>query len=351
MALEDASSCYDIATKGSYFELLEESNYELYRAHKKLNNNNESFLHLEEYIRIKDSLNFNPQTLQSDAAKYQLAAEEAQLKQQIAEERAQLEFEEGQKTRQQLISTLIVAVIVLISFFVSIYYLSRNTKLNKSLSVQRQRISEELKVKESLLSEIHHRVKNNLQVISSMLSLQNQYIEDVSLKKVIEDCKSRILSMSLIHESLYRKKDFKEALFSSYIEDLLAKLIKAYGTDETKVQLVMNLEPIKLSLDDSIPCGLIINEIISNSLKHAFPKGKEGVIRMELKQVDNIISLIISDNGIGGSEGNDLKSQDSFGFDLIETLASQLEADMEVDSTTGFTYHLKWESRLKRNNN
>src|SRR5690606_14155077 len=144
--------------------------------------------------------------------------------------------------------------------FVTIYYLLKNRKLNKSLNIQSAQLSEDLKVKESLISEIHHRVKNNLQVINSMLSLQNQYVNDDSLKKIIEDCKARIISMSLIHESLYRKKDFKEAFFSNYIKELLPRLISTYGTDQNKIHLNMDIEPIKLSLDDSLPCGLLINE-------------------------------------------------------------------------------------------
>ena len=346
-ALKSAQKCYDIAFKNSYYELLEEANFELYKIHKKLNNQSKSYLHLEEYVKIKDSLNFNPYALQSDAMKYQLAAEEAQLKQQIAEERAQIQAENGEETRKQLVIALIISTITLISFFVSIYYLSKNRKLNKSLSLQREQISEELKVKASLLSEIHHRVKNNLQVISSMLSLQTQYIADNSLKKIIEDCKGRITSMSLIHESLYRKQDFKDALFSSYIEELLPRLVDTYGTDESKVQLMMDLEPIKLSLDDSIPCGLIINEIISNSLKHAFPKGREGIIRIELKQKEESVYLTISDDGIGLKEDKTFKGNESFGFLLIETLANQLEAEIAISTLSGFSYHLKWENKAE----
>jgi two-component sensor histidine kinase len=249
--------------------------------------------------------------------KYQLAAEEAKWNQELAEERAQVQALKSEQTRRQLLVTIGIAILTLISLLVAIYYLYRNNRLNKKLSHQREIISEELKLKEALLSEIHHRVKNNLQVVSSMLSLQTQYLSDNTLKQIIEDSKGRINSMSLIHESLYRKNDFKEALFSSYIENLIPRLIETYGTDENRIQLVMDLEPIKLSLDDSIPCGLIINEIVSNSLKHGFPNGKQGTISIELKQKEKLVFLTISDDGVGLEEGKTFSSNDSFGFLLI----------------------------------
>ena len=342
-ALKSAQKSYDIAQENAYYELLEESNFFLYKIHKALNNQSKSFSHLEQYITVKDSLNFNPYALQSDAMKYHLAAEEAQLQQKLAEERAQMQAVKGEVVKKQLLGALIIGGIALISLLVSIYYLLRNKKLNKRLSLQRKQISQELKVKASLLSEIHHRVKNNLQVISSILSLQDQYIADESLKKIIEDCKGRISSMSLIHESLYRKQDFNEALFNQYIEELIPQLVNTYGIDEGKVELIMELEPIKLSLDESMPCGLIINEIITNSLKHAFPEGKEGKIKIELKQEKDSIILSLSDDGVGLKEGKAFIGEKSFGFLLIETLASQLEAEMEVCGLDGLSDQLKWE--------
>jgi two-component sensor histidine kinase len=341
-ALESALKCYEIAVDNSYNKLLEESNYELYRIYKKLNEPTKSFQHLEQYVNIKDSLNFNPYVLQSEAMKYQLAAEEAQLYREIAEERAKLEHQRGEKTEQQLINTIVIAILISISLLVAIYYLLKNRKLNKNLNLQSELLSEDLKVKESLLSEVHHRVKNNLQVINSMLSLQNQYVSDESLNKIIDDCKGRIISMSLIHESLYRKQDFKEALFSNYIQELLPRLISTYGADPGKIHLSMDIEPIKLSLDDSVPCGLLLNEIVSNSLKHAFPQEQEGNIRIELKQIENEVHLTVADDGVGLKKGKLFRTEDSFGFLLIETLANQLGADLTINTLNGFTYHIKW---------
>lgn len=343
-ALGSALKSYGIAVENSYNKLLEEANFELYRIYKMLDQQEKSYQHLEQYVEIKNSLNFNPYALQSEAMKYQLEAEEAVLMRQLAEERAHVQFEKGEKTKQQLIFTILIAILILISLFITSYYLLKNRKLNKNLNIQSAQLSEDLKVKESLLSEIHHRVKNNLQVINSMLSLQAQYVSEESLKMIIEDCKCRIISMSLIHESLYRKQDLKEAIFSNYIKELLPKLISTYGTDPNKIHLIMDIEPITLSLDDSLPCGLIINEIVSNSLKHAFPEGKEGHIRIELKQIKEEVQLSIDDDGVGLLEGQSFTADDSFGFLLIEILSNQLSAELTINTQNGFSYQLKWKN-------
>jgi two-component sensor histidine kinase len=343
-ALKSIKTADKISTENNYNSLADEINFELYKIYKELKNPSKSFFHLEKYVHIKDSLQFKPLALQSDAMNYQLAAEEAKWNQKLAEKRAKAEAIEGDQTKRQLFVTIAIAIFTLISLLVAIYFLIRNKRLNKKLSHQREIIGQELKQKEALLNEIHHRVKNNLQVVSSMLSLQTQYLSDNSLKQIIEDSKGRINSMSLIHESLYRKDDFKEAIFSSYIQNLIPRLVETYGTDESKIQLIMNLEPIKLSLDDSIPCGLIINEIVSNSLKHGFPNGKQGTISIELKQKEKLVFLTISDDGVGLEEGKTFSSNDSFGFLLIESLASQLEAEIKIDSKGGFRYSLAWEN-------
>lgn len=341
-ALESAANCRQLAKENDYFVLLRESNLELYKINKKLNKQKESFIYLEKYVKLKDSLNFDPSTLQSKAMQYQLAAEEAELKLQLSEERAKLEVERGEKTKQRLYYSIIISTLILISLLVTAFYLYKNRKLNRKLSRQGELLEEDLKVKDSLLSEIHHRVKNNLQVIKSMLSLQNQFISDESVRKVIDECNGRIVSMSLIHENLYRKQDFQEAEFNNYIKELVPRLVDTYGTDPDQIQLEMDIEPIKLSLDDSVPCGLLLNEIISNALKHGFPNGKTGSIKIALKQVEDEVHLSIKDDGVGLKEGMSFESNDSFGFLLIETMASQLGAEMNIQTLNGFEYEIKW---------
>jgi two-component sensor histidine kinase len=344
-ALTSAKISHEIATENSLREQLVEVNFILYKIYKKLNDESNSYSSLEEYIKLNDSLDFNPLELQGDAMNFQIAAEEAQLKQQIAEDLAEIQLLKKEELKRLFLLAAIVAIIALVLLMISFYFHSRNTKLNKNLALKREQLAEELKLKEALLSEIHHRVKNNLQVISSMLSLQNQYIPDEAMKKIINDCRGRISSMSLIHESLYRKKDYKEVLFSTYIEELIPRLVHTYGVDKNKVNLIMDLEPIQLSIDDSIPCGLIINEITSNSLKHGFSNIENGEISIHLSQKRKSIHLSISDNGVGLKTENGFKSNKSFGFLLIETLAKQLEAELIINTLNGFSYQLKWENK------
>lgn len=308
---------------------------------------NSSYKYLKENIILKDSLDIDPNFLKNYAILHQFKIEEAQFNLMLSGEREKMQSELNKKQQRQLFIAILIAIASVISLFFTIIMLIRNKKLTKEIEVKKTHIKEELVVKESLLSEIHHRVKNNLQVISSMLSLQTQYIEDEDLQKIISDCQGRINSMSLIHESLYKKIDSKEALFSTYIRNLIPKLIDTYHIDESKVKLIMDLEPIQLSLDESIPSGLIINEIVSNSLKHAFPEGKNGTISIGLKRNGQIIELQIADNGVGLKDHLNFEKPESFGFLLIETLANQLEAEVTVNSTDKMEYLFRWSSPQK----
>ena len=185
-----------------------------------------------------------------------------------------------------------------------------------------------------------------MQIISSMLSIQSQYIDDERVENIFRESRSRIMSMSLIHESLYKREDLDNALFSTYVKELIPQLVETYHVDESKVHLYMKINDLELSLDDSIPCGLIINEIISNSLKHAFPNGKEGNISIEMFKEDNgTIHLKIADDGIGFPEGVVPKNQDTFGFLLLYSLVEQLEAEIEVHNKEGVSFHVFWKPK------
>jgi two-component sensor histidine kinase len=209
-------------------------------------------------------------------------------------------------------------------------------------------IEHELDTKKALLKEIHHRVKNNLQIISSMLSIQAQYIDDSRFDDIINECKSRIVSMSLIHESLYKKEDEERSLFSNYIKELLPVLIETYHIDKSKVELNMDIADFELSLDDSVPCGLMINEIISNSLKHAFPEGRNGKIDLKMFKHGTEMVLQIADNGVGLKKQIDPEKQDSFGFLLIYTLAHQLEARINVLNNEGVSIDVRWQTKADK---
>lgn len=209
-----------------------------------------------------------------------------------------------------------------------------------------EQISSSLKEKEMLLREIHHRVKNNMQVISSLLSLQSEQIKDKNYLEMFKDSKNRVLSMSLVHENLYQSKDLAKIDFNAYIKDLANNLLQSYGMTG-KIAFNINVDEVSLGVDSAIPCGLIINELITNSLKHAFPNGREGEIKIIiLKTNENEMELIVGDNGVGMPEGIDFRKTESLGLHLVTMLAeNQLNGTINLNRNKGTEFKIEFKSR------
>ncbi|HED06480.1 MAG TPA: PAS domain S-box protein, partial [Ignavibacteria bacterium] len=210
-----------------------------------------------------------------------------------------------------------------------------NKELRKEI-IERKKAEELIKTslqeKVVLLREIHHRVKNNLQVISSLLNLQSTYIEDPKSLEIFRESQTRVKTMALIHEKLYRSKDLNKIEFAEYIRTLVNDLFTSYNTDASKIHLKSKIEGIFLGVDTAILCGLIINELISNSLKHAFPNGKKGEIFIGLsKDAGNRFILIVKDNGIGFPKEIDFRNTESLGLQLVTTLTDQLGGTVELN--------------------
>lgn len=192
-----------------------------------------------------------------------------------------------------------------------------------------------LKEKEVLLKEVHHRVKNNLQVISSILNLQSSYVKDDNTLHILRESQNRIKSMSFIHESLYQTKNFSSVNFSEYIINLSKNLVHSYQVYGDFVELDYQVGNIRLNLDQSIPCGLIVNELVSNALKYAFGEGQKGIIRVELQEEEGQITLMVSDDGKGLPEGFDYNTTETLGLQLVLTLTEQLDGMLQLDSSPG----------------
>ncbi|MBG1265743.1 PAS domain S-box protein [Nostoc sp. WHI] len=200
-----------------------------------------------------------------------------------------------------------------------------------------EQIQASLLEKEVLLKEIYHRVKNNLQVISSLLNLQSAYIKDKYDLAIFQKSQQRIASMALIHEKLYQSQDLARINFGEYVRDLVASLFTAYEVNEDAIALTINVDDhIFLGLDTAIPCSLIINELVSNSLKYAFPAGKNGTICIEIKEkFDSNLTLRVTDNGIGLPTNFELKKITSLGWQLVDALTQQLAGNITIKGAVG----------------
>ncbi|HLH00607.1 MAG TPA: histidine kinase dimerization/phosphoacceptor domain -containing protein [Bryobacteraceae bacterium] len=207
--------------------------------------------------------------------------------------------------------------------------------------INEERIRASLREKEALLKEIHHRVKNNLQVVSSLLGLQSRAVADPEMRKMFQESQDRIHSMALLHESLYQSHNLSEINFPEYIRQLAAHLFNSYGVAAERIHLQTDLDQLSLHLDAAVPCGLIINELLSNSLKYAFPDGRQGRIRIELRGLSGgQTRLVVADNGIGLRADVDWVNARSLGLRLVRTLAQQLGAELEVNTSQGMEVRL-----------
>lgn len=211
-------------------------------------------------------------------------------------------------------------------------------------------IKASLTEKEVLLKEIHHRVKNNLQITSSLLRLQSDYIKDEHVKNLFAEGQNRILSMALIHEKLYQSSDLSKIKLLDYIEGLSQLLFRSYGVDADKIKLHITGDPAFLTVDTAIPCGLMINELLSNCLKHAFLGREGGEIQINVKEdVNKVVSLTIIDNGIGFPAGFDFEKNTSLGLQLVRSLAKQLNGEIEIKTAGGVEFKISFaEDAIKK---
>lgn len=205
-----------------------------------------------------------------------------------------------------------------------------------------------LEEKVVLLKEIHHRVKNNMQIVSSLLRLQSRYLRNEEAQKVFQNSQNRIKTMALIHERLYRSRDFSRIDFARYVEDLAANLYHCYGANAEAIPLKICGQEIFLGMDKAIPCGLIVNELVSNSLKHAFPGREKGEIQIALTAEADKITLKINDNGAGLPPHVDPEKPESFGLELVTALVEQLDGTMELGNNGGAEFRITFPERQQK---
>lgn len=205
-----------------------------------------------------------------------------------------------------------------------------------------RRILDALKEKEVLLQEVHHRVKNNLQVISSILNLQSSYVDDTETLEVLKESQNRIKSMSYIHETLYQTSDFGSIEFSDYISVIVRNLIHSYITD-SPVNYTPKLDRLCLGLDQAIPCGLIINELVSNAMKYAFEKVDNPELIVEFCEDKGHLKIRVKDNGIGLPKDFAYEDSNSLGIQLVYSLVEQLDGELEINADSGTEFIIRFE--------
>jgi two-component sensor histidine kinase len=203
------------------------------------------------------------------------------------------------------------------------------------------RLQMSLDEKEVLLKEVHHRVKNNLQVVSSLLGLQSRKACDSTASDLLRESQGRVRTMALIHQKLYASPDLARIDFRDYLQTLLNSLFDSYRVLPGAVMLQTEVARAWLSIDTAVPCGLIVNELVSNALKHAFPDGRRGCICVRLENLnENTLRLSVEDDGIGLPTGLDYRHTESLGLQLAVTLTNQLDGTMAVDSSRGAAFHI-----------
>jgi len=209
-------------------------------------------------------------------------------------------------------------------------------------------IKNSLKEKEVLIREIYHRSKNNMQVISSLLQLKADAIDDIQIKGILQDMTDRIQTIALVHQKLYQSKNLSRVDLKDYISDLTELILSSHTYKSDKISLALDLDSVQVDLDIAVPCGLIINELLSNSFKYAFPGNRKGILKVALKRLDeDIIELIVSDNGIGIPVGTNHMKTNSLGMQLFQSISEdQLMGKVEITNQNGLGYKIQFKNNI-----
>jgi two-component sensor histidine kinase len=234
---------------------------------------------------------------------------------------------------------------VLFSIFLLGHIFGKNLlKTHHALYRSKKELTAQLEEKETLLKEVHHRVKNNLQTVSSLLSLQSRNVEEARMKTLLKSTQNRVISMAMVHEMLYMRNDISQIEYKSYVQELSEYLIRSIKGLDSKVQLKIDIPDIKLGIDTAIPLGLLINEAVTNALKYGFADEEEGEIYIVLKkELDKQYVLNIGDNGKGFPETITYKNSKSLGLKLIHNLTRQLKGTIQKDdSKKGTNYIIRF---------
>jgi len=305
----------------------------IYEVHKEKGNLNLALSHLEKFKILNDSIYKMDQNMLVNVVEAKYFKSQQDKKINNLNQEKELSIQQLNKQRRSLkFSILGLIILGLIAFYIF--------KLNNKLKSKNTDLKLAHNEKDFLLREIHHRVKNNLQVISSLLALQSKYIKDDNALSAIKQGQDRVYSMALIHQDLYQSNNLKGVNSKEYFEHLIDNLFDSYNINEEQIELNYDVDSIVLDVDTMIPLGLVMNELVSNALKHAFKAQTFGKIDIDLKRSEDYLTLKVSDNGKGLKNIKDLEGE-SFGYELIKAFARKLKAEINIESSNGLSIELK----------
>lgn len=325
-----------IADQNNFKTHFKNANQALYEFYKNRNETTKALRYLEASYALRDSL-FN-EDLTAQLTTLELTFDFQQEKDSLEfVKQAEILTYDTKLKRQGFIQLITAAgLLIAVVLVIIIYRYNRlKQKANQELTVKNQQISEALAEREVLLQEVHHRVKNNLQVVSSLLNIQSKFLDNEDAKMALVQGRNRVISMSMIHEKLYKSQNLSKIDIAEYLSELVNELFDSYQIGDADITLKQDIEPVQLPLETSIHLGLIANELISNSLKYAFQNVSEGLIEISLKQTENQYCFMVKDNGPGVSGLEELEK--SYGFRIVKSLVRGLSGTLDVDLSAGIS--------------
>lgn len=307
----------------------------LAQCHSKMGDGQGAYQFLKQSQALSDTLlnTENIRHMNELSVVYETTQKEKEIERLNAETRVKDAETQQRKTERNY---FILASLLLLTLAVVAYraFISNENK-NKQLNAQNQVIEEALRDKEILLKEIHHRVKNNLQMVSSLLNLQTYFIKDEMALDAVKDSRNRVQSMALIHQNLYQEENLTGIDVADYINKLSDNLFQSYNLHGGRIKLIKDIQPLNLDIEVVMPLGLMLNELITNALKYAFPDHREGAIRITLKEEAGLLKLSVYDNGVGMPDHFPENDHKSFGFNMIRDFLRKLKGEMRVLSEDG----------------
>jgi two-component sensor histidine kinase len=260
------------------------------------------------------------------------------------EQKSEIQRLQTEKQRSQIFLSLAGIALLLVIAFIFYYRSQLKQKANLALAEKNKKIEKQNEEKEVLLKEIHHRVKNNLQIISSLLSMQTRGLHDLKVIDAMKESQSRVKTMALIHEKLYQYDNLSQINMKEYMQQLSDFLTQTYGRGK-EIEVIVNSEEINLDIDIAVPLGLITNELLSNALKYAFEDSQKGKIEIILIQTeDSGYKLVVSDTGVGLAKDLDIEKTTSLGLRLVRSLTRQINGNLSISSQAGTTFSIQWQN-------